>query len=142
MSSPGPLPPINPTTPGTSTSAPSSNTNDPGVITKIANGFQSITDIGNFLGVFSNPNAPSLLSPNELFDPLYWQSLEQLAYEASHPGLVQKLVSVADVTLLSQKYGPGGPSNYKTLLAKFGTEILFGLIFLILIYAFVTDESR
>lgn len=100
-----------------------------------------IASLSSGLSAFTSPNAPALLSPNELFDPLYWVALEQTAAQVANPGLINTMVSTADVALLAQKYGPGGPSNYRTLLIKFGTEILFGLIFLILIYAFVSQKD-
>jgi hypothetical protein len=111
-----------------------------------------LTSLGSVIGAFSNITAPFVYSPNELFDPLYWQVLTDNALASAQAvpttqlGILQNTAVTGiineDETLLAQKYGPGGPSNYMTLLGKFGTYILFGIIFIVLIYAFVSGEGN
>jgi hypothetical protein len=109
----------------------------PGTVVNDANGVSSFFDnISKFFYGYTHANVPTLLSPNEIFDPAYWQAVDGAITNSTNNSVIPVIANTTLTALLEEKYGPGGPNNWITELSKFGTEILFGLILIVLIYAF------
>lgn len=137
-----------------SNNTPQMQTGAPSLVSVFQDIFSLFQWVTNLITAGAQPGAPKLWSPNEIFDGNYWNALIQNANaesyaESNNNSLIGELVGTAVVATaaneiqgLETKYGPGGESNYITLLTKFGTEILFGIIILILIWAFLSGEGE